>query len=253
MTVSFVGAGPGDPELLTLKAHRLLSECDCCIWAGSLVNPKLLEFLPEGAQVFDSASMNLDETTSAIAESYALGKKVVRLHTGDPSIYGAIAEQMRRLDRLEIPYQVIPGVSSFQATAASLKMELTLPEVSQSIILSRVEGRTPVPDYQRLEVLAQSRSTLCLFLSVSKVEEIVKRLIPFYGEDCPAACIFKASWPEERSAKGSLKDLVSLVESIGATKTTMIIIGDAVGGEVKVESKLYDKSFTHEFRSGSDE
>lgn len=253
MRVSFVGAGPGDPELLTLKAYRLLSECDCCIWAGSLVNPKLLEFLPRGAEVLDSASMNLEETTSAIVDAYKLGRKIVRLHTGDPSIYGAIAEQMRRLDRFGIPYEVIPGVSSFQATAASLKIELTLPEVSQSIILSRVEGRTPVPSLQRLEVLAQSRSTLCLFLSVSKVEEIVNRLIPFYGEDCPAACVYKVSWPEERSAKGVLKNLVKLVEFIGAEKTTMIIIGDAVGGEVRAESKLYDKSFSHEFRGDSNE
>ncbi|RMD78689.1 MAG: cobalt-precorrin-4 C(11)-methyltransferase, partial [Lentisphaerae bacterium] len=180
--VIFVGAGPGDPELLTLKAHRLLTTARCCIYAGSLIAPEVIALLPEDCTKYDSAALDLNQTHTIIREHTAEGIDVIRLHTGDPAIYGAIAEQIRLLDRDGIAYECVPGISSFQAATAALKVELTAPEVSQTIILSRVAGRTPVPAEQELEQLAATRATLCLFLSIHKIDEICRRLIPFYGE-----------------------------------------------------------------------
>jgi precorrin-4/cobalt-precorrin-4 C11-methyltransferase len=253
MSVYFVGAGPGDPELLTRKAARLLSETPCCIWAGSLVNPALLEMLPDGAAIHDSAGMNLEQIIDVIAKAHEQGLSIVRLHTGDPSIYGAIAEQMDRLDELGIDYQVIPGVSSFQAAAASLPAELTAPEVSQTIILSRVAGRTPVPESQSIAALAQTRATLCLFLSVGRLETLATELAEYYGPACPAAVIYHASWPDEIILRGTLDDIAAKVEEAGITKTAMIIVGHALTRPLKAASKLYAAHFTHEYRQGSDD
>ena len=250
MSLYFVGAGPGDPKLLTLKAYELLQNCDLCLWAGSLINPDILKAVTPKATIVDSAPLDLNEIVDLMEKFYREGKKVVRLHTGDPSIYGAIAEQMTLLDEKEIPYEVVPGVSSFQATAAALKMELTLPEVTQTVILSRVEGATPVPDHQSLEVLAQSRSTLCLFLSVSKIEEITKRLSPFYGKDCPIAVVYKASWPDQVIMRGTFQTIASKIAEHKISKTAMIVVGPAITRQGGKLSKLYDPKFTHEYREG---
>ncbi len=251
MTVHFVGAGPGDPELLTRKAERLLRSCTVCIWAGSLVNPEVLDFLPAGAEVHDSASMSLEEIIAVMKQAHDLGKDVVRLHTGDPSIYGAIAEQMRELLRLAIPYAVVPGVSSFQAAAAAIKAELTIPNVSQTIVLSRVADRTPVPHDENLERLALDGATLCLFLSVHKIEDIVARLKPILTAQCPVAVVYRASWPDERVVIGTLGTIAALVHEARIGRQAMIIIGRALVADHPA-SKLYDPQFAHGYRSAKD-
>ncbi|MDO9262454.1 MAG: precorrin-4 C(11)-methyltransferase [Desulfosalsimonadaceae bacterium] len=248
MKVYFVGAGPGDPDLLTVKALRLLQFCRCCVWAGSLVNPALLDLLPEDAETHDSSGMTLEETTRVMVRAWRQNKRVVRLHTGDPSIFGALAEQMNRLDDMKIPYEVVPGVSSFQAAAAALKIELTVPEISQAVVLGRVSGRTSVPEEQSLERLAAARSTLCLFLSVGEIGEICRRLSAFYGETCPAAVVYKASWKDQKIIRSTLRELPVRVLDSGITRTALIMVGQALerrGGQV---SRLYDPGFSHGYR-----
>jgi precorrin-4/cobalt-precorrin-4 C11-methyltransferase len=252
MKVTFVGAGPGDPELLTLKANRILRGCRCCIYAGSLINPKILERLPEEAQRFDSAKLDLAEIMALVENARAQEVDVVRLHSGDPSIYGAIREQMNELDLRGIPYEVVPGVSSFQAAAASLPTELTAPEVSQTIILTRASGRTPVPEEQQLRELARTRATLCIFLSVDRLSEITADLIPFYGPECPAAVVYRASWPDQKVIRGTLADIADLVEKAGIKKTALILVGQALSRRIPA-SKLYDQAFTHGFRKARPE
>jgi len=250
MTVHFVGAGPGDPELLTCKAANILRQTHCCIFAGSLVNPEILELLPKSALRYDSAGMTLEEIVEVIQEMHAEQHDVTRLHTGDPSLYGAIAEQMNVLDKLGIPYSVVPGVSSFQAAAAALKLELTLPEVSQTVILTRVAGRTPVPETQEMERLAATRSTLCIFLSIGQIEELAKKLIQHYGETCPVGVVFRASWPDEKIICGQLDDIAEKVRGENITRTAMILVGDALDRTAATASRLYDKHFTHGYRKG---
>jgi precorrin-4/cobalt-precorrin-4 C11-methyltransferase len=243
--VWFVGAGAGDPELLTLKAVKLLEKATCCIWAGSLVNPELLKMVPESCDIHDSASMNLDQIMEVIKDHTSKGHDVIRLHTGDPSIYGATGEQMRRLDELAIPYAIVPGVSSFQASAAAVQTELTLPEISQSIVLTRTAGRTPMPDGQELEAFAKTKATLCVFLSASKLQDICDRLKPYYGDDCTAALVFHASWPDQEVQKGTLNTLPGQCQHI--TRTAMLLVGDALGNNGP-DSKLYDATFSHGYR-----
>jgi len=243
--IQFVGAGPGDPELLTLKAQRLLAECDLCIWAGSLIHPLILNALPAHASRYDSAPLHLEQILDLLVTGYAEGKRVVRLHTGEPSVYGAIAEQMDELDKLGIPYAQVPGISSFQAAAAALRVELTAPEISQVVMLARVAGRTPVPDTQELEKLAATRSTLCLYLSTPQLSSLCARLIPFYGEDCPAALVYKASWPEERLFRGTLKTLPNQLEGQGIGATAMILVGHALQRPLTKASRLYAADFAH--------
>ena len=250
MQVYFVGAGPGDPDLLTVKAHQLLENCKLCIYAGSLVSPEIISLINPEAQKYDSAKMSLDQTTEVIQQANNNGIDVIRLHTGDPSIYGAIAEQMNRLDKLQIAYEVIPGVSSFQAAAAALNTELTCPEVSQTVILSRTSGRTPMPEHQDIETLAQSRSTLCLFLSIHKIGEVAKQLDKYYGQDCPVAVVYHASWPDQIVIKATIADIADKIKNSGITKTAMVIIGQAIA-KPDTESKLYDSHFTHGYRKGS--
>lgn len=250
MKIHFVGAGSGDPELLTLKAHRLLSGCRCCVYAGSLVNPALLDLLPEGAERHDSAGMDLGQIVAVFRSAAERGIDVVRLHTGEPSIFGAIGEQMDALDELGIEYEVVPGISSFQAAAAALRVELTAPEVSQTVILSRAAGRTPVPEDQGLERLAATRATLCLFLSVDKTEEVAAALRPSYGEDCPAAVVYRASWPDEVAVRGTLADIADKVRAAGIRKTALILVGRALGRPFGKASRLYDRGFTHGYREG---
>lgn len=247
MNVIFVGAGPGDPDLLTVKAAKLLAACRCCVYAGSLVSPDVLALLPAGAETYDSAGMTLEEVVAVYRSAQARGMDVIRLHTGDPSIYGAIREQMNELDRLGIAYEVVPGVSSFQAAAAALKTELTAPEVAQTIILTRSAGRTPVPPEQDLEKLAESRSTLCLFLSVGNIGSMAAKLAKYYGSDCPIGVVFHASWPDQVILRGTLVDIAGKVKSAGISKTAMIIVGRALARDIPA-SKLYDASFSHEYR-----
>lgn len=249
MKVYFVGAGPGDPELLTIKGQRLLSQSPICIYAGSLVAPEVVAVAPEGTELYDSAGMTLEEMEVVFQKARDLDVDLVRLHTGDPSIYGAIREQMNSLDRMGIEYEVVPGISSFQAAAATLKTELTAPEVSQTIILSRTSGRTPMPEKEELEHLAQTRSTLCLFLSVHKMGEVADELAKWYGADCPIAVVFHASWPDEKIIRGELSNIAEKVESAGIKKTAMIVVGQALSRDIPV-SKLYHQSFTHGYRQG---
>ena len=250
MQVYFVGAGPGDPDLLTVKARQLLENCKLCIYAGSLVSPQIISLINPDAQKYDSAQMSLDQTTEIVQQAHEKDIDVIRLHTGDPSIYGAISEQMNRLDGLEIAYEVIPGVSSFQAAAAALKIELTCPDVSQTIILSRTSGRTPMPEHQDIETLAQSRSTLCLFLSIHKIGEVAKQLIEHYGQDCPVVVVYHASWPDQVVIKGTIEDIEGKVRDSGIKKTAMVIVGHALA-KPDTESKLYCNRFTHGYRKGS--
>jgi precorrin-4/cobalt-precorrin-4 C11-methyltransferase len=249
MKVFFVGAGPGDPELLTIKADRLLRSCRCCIYAGSLVSPGVVDLLPEGAERHDSASMSLDEIVSVFREAHSREIDVVRLHSGDPSIYGAIREQMNELDRLGIGYEVVPGISSFQAAAAALQTELTAPEVAQTIILTRTSGRTPLPPEQELDRLAQTQATLCIFLSTGQIEKVTRTLAQYYGEDCPAAVVYRASWPEQKIIEGTLDDIAAKTISEGIKRTAMIIVGRALSRDIPA-SKLYDQGFSHGYRVG---
>jgi precorrin-4/cobalt-precorrin-4 C11-methyltransferase len=249
MKVYFVGAGPGDPELLTVRAHRLLKGSRICIYAGSLVNPAVVELLPATSARYDSAGMSLPEIVDVCAGANRAGIDVVRLHSGDPSIYGAIREQMNELDRLGIDYEVIPGVSSFQAAAAVLKTELTVPEAAQSIVLTRAAGRTPVPPEQDLSLLARTRSTLCIFLSVGQIRDVAETLARELDGDCPAAVVYRASWPDQAVVRGTLADIARKTEEAKIGKTAMIVVGRALSREAPV-SKLYDPAFSHGFRDG---
>jgi len=250
MKVYFVGAGPGDPQFLTVKADRLLRSARCCIYAGSLVNPQILELLPPDALRHDSARMNLREIVAVFEQASREGLDVVRLHTGEPSIYGAIGEQMDALDRMGIEYEVVPGISAFQAAAAALKAELTGPEVAQTVILTRTAGRTPMPPGEDLSRLAASRATLCLFLSADKVAEVVEVLTPHYGKDCPAAAVFHASWPDQVIVRGTLETMAAAMKEAGILKTAMILVGRALARPLPQASKLYGADFSHGYREG---
>ncbi len=250
MKVWFVGAGPGDPGLLTVKADRLLRSARCCIYAGSLVNPQLLELLPADAERHDSAGMSLEEIVAVVERARQRGVDVVRLHTGEPAIYGAIGEQMDALDRLGIACEIVPGISAFQAAAAALKTELTAPEAAQTVILTRTAGRTPMPATEELSRLAASRATLCIFLSSDKIAQIVEALTPHYGANCPAAAVCHASWPDQQVIRGTLADIAPQMREAGITRTAMVVVGWAMARPLPHASKLYDKTFTHGYREG---
>ena len=243
--VYIVGAGPGDPDLLTIKGKRLLKEADVVIYAGSLVHPDILQGLE--AELFDSAKLNLDEIIGIIKGKVEEGKKVVRLHSGDPSIYGAIKEQMARLDSLGIPYEIIPGVSSAMAVAAALKEEFTLPEVTQTLIITRLGGRTPVPEKEALGRLSEIRASMLIFLSVGMIDKVVSELLHGYPEDTPVAVVEKVTWPQERIIRGQLKDISKKVKDAGIEKTAVIAVGDFMRG-LKKASRLYDRDFSHGYR-----
>jgi len=247
--VYFIGAGPGDPELITIKGRKILDQADVVIYAGSLVNPDLLAGIR--AEIYDSAGMALDEIINLIKISFGSGKIVVRLHTGDPSFYSAISEQIERLRELNIPYEVVPGVSSASAGAALLGQELTIPEISQSVIFTRIEGRTPVPEKERLGELAKHGTSMVIFLSVGMIEKVRDELLQGYPEDTPVIIIEKVSWPEEKVVRGTLKDIVELVKNASIKKTALIYIGEALRAsekQLKKESKLYHKDFKHGYR-----
>ena len=251
MQIYFIGAGPGDPELITVKGQRILGEADIFIYAGSLVNPALLSLVKQGAQVYNSASMTLEEVITVMLEGVQNNKMVVRLHTGDPSIYGAIQEQMDELNKHNIEYKVIPGVSSFLATAAALKQEYTLPDVSQTVIVTRIEGRTPVPEKESLASLASHNATMCIFLSVHMIEEVVTELIKGgYTETTPIAIVQKASWPEEKIVRGTLGDIAQKIKENDIMRTAMIVVGQCLDTSYSL-SRLYAPEFAHMYRDAS--
>lgn len=246
--ICFVGAGPGDPELITLKGMRLLEEADIVIYTGSLVPYLMVKDLK--AEIYDSSGLDLVKITDLMVDAWNLGKKIVRLHTGDPSIYGAISEQMEVLAKFGIPFDVIPGVSSVTATAAALKKELTLPGVSQTIIITRLSGRTKVPEKEDLKSLASHRATMIVMLSVSMIESVVRELCEGgYPEETPAAVVEKASWSCERIIRGTLSTIADQVKAASIYRTAVIAVGDVLSDSPLSElSKLYDKNFAHGFR-----
>lgn len=249
-TVYFIGAGPGDPDLITVKGKRLIEEADVIIYAGSLVNPQVLSGAKPEARIYNSASMTLSEVIDVIKTGVEQDKQVVRVHTGDPSIYGAIREQMVQLDDLGISYEVVPGVSSFLATAAALKREYTLPGVSQTVILTRMEGRTPVPAAETIEHLAAHQATMVIFLSVGQMKELCRRLIcGGYELDTPAAVVYKASWEDQKIVTGTLADIAQKVKDAGIRKTALVTVGRFLGDAFEL-SRLYDENFSHEYRTG---
>ena len=249
--VDFVGAGSGAADLITLRGKKLLEEADVIIYAGSLVNPDLLDYKKEGCQVYNSAYMTLEEVIEVMKEAEAAGKRTVRLHTGDPCLYGAIREQMDELDRLGISYAVCPGVSSFCGAAAALHAEYTLPDVSQSVIITRMAGRTPVPEKEEIAGLAAHQATMVIFLSTGMLAALEERLMAGgYAPDTPAAIVYKATWPDEKVFRCTVSTLAKTAEENQVTKTALIVVGRVLDGDYS-RSELYNPSFTTEFRQAT--
>ncbi len=251
--VLFVGAGPGDPELITVKGLKALQQAELVVYAGSLVNPTLLDECPPGCEIHDSAPLNLDQVLELLIAGCRANKKVVRLHTGDPALYGAIQEQMEALDAAQIGYAVIPGVTATFAAAASLRQELTLPGVSQTLTLTRLAGRTPVPEREELRRLAANGGTLCLYLSVGMMEKLVSELLAggCFTEATPVAVVYRASWPDERTVEGTLKDIAAKVAEAEITRQALVLVGEVLKARkqgVPEKSKLYDPGFAHGYR-----
>lgn len=246
--IYFVGAGCGAPDLITVRGMRLLEQADVIIYAGSLVNPALLQYAKEGCEIHNSAIMTLDEVLAVMQKAEAEEKTTVRLHTGDPSIFGAIREQMDRLDPLGIGYEVCPGVSSFCGAAAALKAEYTLPDVSQTVILTRMAGRTPVPEREQIRALAAHHATMAVFLSAGMSAELSEELLAGgYAHETPAAVVYKVSWPDEKIFRCTVGTLAETVRGNGIRKTALIVVGDFLGDDYAL-SKLYDPAFETEFR-----
>ena len=249
--VYFVGAGSGAPDLITVRGARLLNQADQIIYAGSLVNPELLDYKKESAVVYDSAKMTLEEVVEKIQEAESTGKMTVRLHTGDPCVYGAIREQMDALDAMGIAYDDTPGVSSFCGAAAALNAEYTLPGVSQTVIITRMEGRTPVPEGERLAALAAHGATMVIFLSIGLIDRVQDALLQgAYTAATPAAVVYKATWPEQKIVHCNVGTLAESTRAAGITKTALIVVGDFLAAQYD-RSKLYDPAFTTEFRRGT--
>ena len=246
--VHIVGAGPGDPDLITVKGAKYLREADVVIYAGSLVNPALLDICREDAQIHNSASMTLDDVVKVIVQAEQEGKMTVRLHTGDPSVYGAIQEQMDAFDKQGISYDITPGVSSCFAAAAALKQEYTLPGISQTVIITRNEGRTPVPEAEKLRSLAQHQSTMCIYLSISMLDKVVAELMAGgYPAETPIAIVQKASWPDEKIVRGTLETIVADIAGKDIERTAMIVVSHCLGADYEL-SRLYAPEFSHMFR-----
>lgn len=246
--VFFIGCGPGDPELITVKGKRRLKEADVIVYAGSLVKEKVLQYAKKEAEIYNSASMTLEEIMKIVVDAGKARKKVVRLHSGDPTLYSALREQTDILDKEKIPYEVIPGVSSAFASAAALKRELTMPEITQTVIFTRLEGRTPMPEKENLSLLARHQATMCIFLSIGMIDNVIKELKKGYPEDTPAAVVYRATWEDERIIRGRLRDIANKVKKAGIRRQAMIIVGKTLGQGTRVKgqkSKLYDRNFEH--------
>jgi precorrin-4/cobalt-precorrin-4 C11-methyltransferase len=247
-TVYFIGAGPGDPDLITVRGRLLIERCPVCLFAGSLVPRAVVAFAPPGSTVRNSASLHLDQIIDLMAEATAQGKDVARVHSGDPSLYGATAEQMRRLDALGIAYEIVPGVSSYQAAAAVLKRELTPAGRNQTLILTRAAGNTGLPPHESLAALAAHRTGLCLFLSAAQVPEVVDALAPHYGLDAPIVVAHRVSWPDQQIHRGTLAELGPIIAENDITRTTLIFIGPMLDDAEPADSHLYDATYSHHFR-----
>ncbi|MDE7230106.1 MAG: precorrin-4 C(11)-methyltransferase [Oscillospiraceae bacterium] len=250
--INFVGAGSGAADLITVRGMRLLEGADVIIYAGSLVNPELLDYAKDGCEIHNSALMTLDEVISVMENAERRGLMTVRLHTGDPSLYGAIREQMDRLNALDIGYEICPGVSSFCGAAAALKAEYTLPDVSQSVIITRMAGRTAVPERESIESFAAHGATMVVFLSAGMTAELSERLIKGgYSPDTPAAIVYKATWEDQKIVRCTVGSLEKAAETNGISKTALITVGNFLGNDYSL-SKLYDESFSTEFRKGKE-
>lgn len=248
MTVHFIGAGPGAPDLITVRGLRLIERCPVCLYAGSLVPGAVIAAAPAGARVVDTAPLTLDEIVGEIAAAHARGHDVARVHSGDPSLYGAIAEQMRRLDALGIPYDVTPGVPAFAAAAAALRRELTAPDVAQTLILTRTATRSSaMPDGEDLDRLAATGATLAIHLSIANLARIVRTLVPHYGGDCPAVVAYRVGWPDERLILGTLAEIRDQAKAAGITRTALILVGRALAGGGS-DSRLYAADHHHVLR-----
>ena len=249
--VVFIGAGPGDPELITLKGKRYLEQADVVIYAGSLLNPEYLKYAKPGAKFYDSAKMSLNEVLKVMIEAAKAGKLVARVHDGDPSFYGAIQEQTDALDSENIEYIRVPGVSSLQGAAGALNRELTLPNVSQTVIITRPEGRTTVPEAEGISKLAVHQATMVIFLGTQRIARVVEDLVNGgYPKDTPAQVVYKATWPQQKIVKGTLSDIVGKVKAVGVTETALIFVGKVLDPAAYDLSKLYDPKFTTGYRKG---
>jgi len=250
--VIFLGAGPGDPELITLKGQKALAAADVILYAGSLVSPAMLSWAKPTAELVDTAPLALADIVARLIAAHRAGKKVVRLHSGDTSLYSAMQEQLQALHAAGIPYEVIPGVTAAAAAAAALGRELTLPEVTQTVILTRAPGRTPVPERQHLSRLAQHHATLVIYLSINLIEEVVAALRPEYGPRTPVVVAYRVSWPDQRFLHGTLEDIADKVRQAGITRQALVMVGPALASqeELQARSRLYHEDFSHGYRRG---
>ncbi len=249
MTVFFIGAGPGAPDLITLRAHRLIQNCQTCLYAGSLVPREIVAAAPNGALILDTAPMHLDQIIDHMIEADSRGEDVARVHSGDPSLYGAIAEQMRELKRADIKFETVPGVPAF-AAAAALNTELTLPKIAQTVIITRTGGKaSPMPEGEQLEILGQSGATLAIHLSIRNLTYVRQALVPFYGESCPVIIAYRASWPDEKYIKTTLGDMAHEVRKEKITRTALIFVGKVFQDNDFDASSLYERSFAHILRN----
>jgi precorrin-4/cobalt-precorrin-4 C11-methyltransferase len=249
MTVHFIGAGPGAPDLITLRGRDLIARCPVCLYAGSLVPKALLDHCPPGARIVDTAPLSLDEIVAEMARATRDGDDVARLHSGDLSIWSALGEQVRRLEALQISYTVTPGVPAFAAAAAALGRELTLPGLAQSVVLTRTSGRaSAMPDSEKLSLFAQSRATLAIHLSIHVLDKVVDELTPHYGADCPVAIVYRASWPDQRIVAGTLATIVAAMQAETVERTALILVGPALRASDFRESALYDVDYQRRFR-----
>jgi precorrin-4/cobalt-precorrin-4 C11-methyltransferase len=252
VTVHFIGAGPGAADLITVRGRDLVARCPVCLYAGSIVPPELIALAPPGARVVDTAAMNLDEIEAEFVRAHAAGEDVARLHSGDLSIYSALAEQLRRLERRGIPYTLTPGVPAFAAAAAALGTELTVPEVAQSVVLTRMPGRaSAMPEREKLAAFAATGATLAIHLAIPVIDKIVAELTPFYGADCPAAVVVRASWPQEIVLRGTLADIAGKVSAAQAERTALVLVGRALAAKEFRDSALYDPGYQRRFRGGA--
>lgn len=253
MTVYFIGAGPGDPDLITVRGRNLIARCPVCLYAGSLVPAAVVAFAPEGARVLDTASMALPEILGEIEAAHAAGLDVARVHSGDPSIYGATAEQYAALRGRNIPFEIVPGVPAFAAAAARLGVELTVPEIAQTIVLSRLSGRaSKMPDAETLEAAAASRGTLVLHLAAKQLRRIAAELAPLYGADCPVALVARATWPDEAIVRGTLADIVEKAAPLDVERTALVIVGPALDGLGEASSALYSADHGRHLKPAGD-
>ncbi|CAA2137470.1 precorrin-4 C(11)-methyltransferase [Hyphomicrobium sp. ghe19] len=251
MTVHFIGAGPGAPDLITVRGRDLIARCPVCLYAGSLIPEGLLAYCPAGAEIVNTAPMTLDEIVARIVQANRDGHDVARLHSGDLSIWSALGEQLRRLDELDIGYTITPGVPAFAAASAVLARELTLPEVAQSVVLTRTSGRaSAMPQTEQLEAFAATRATLAVHLSIHAIEDVVRRLVPFYGPDCPAAVVYRATWPDEQIIRGTLQTIGAQTADARPERTALILVGEALGCDDFRESALYSVDYRRRFRGG---